>query len=131
METKKKIDGLEIELVKKVGGNGKLFGTVTSSELLKELKGREIDVEKRLISIETPIKSTGTFNIKVKIFQDIVGEFQVTVKMSAQQLEELKKKSRTVSKKKKTEENEVPKDDETDSKAEIKTEAKVTTEEKL
>ena len=122
LEAKKKIDGLKIELVKKVGGNGKLFGMVTSAELSKELREREINVEKRLISMEIPIKSTGTFNVKVKIFQDIVGAFQVKVKMNDKQLEELKRKSRTVSKKKKTGEEEIPGDDETESNVEVKAE---------
>ena len=97
---KKKLDGLEIGLVKKVGANGKLFGTVTSSELARELAQRNIEVEKRLLSIETPIKSVGTFNIKAKIFQDVVSEFQVVVEMDPKQLEELQKKSKAGAKKK-------------------------------
>ena len=121
-EVKKKFDGLEIELVKKVGANGKLFGTITSRELSKELRERGIDLEKRLISIETPIKSIGTFNIKAKIFEDIMGEFQVKIKMNSKQREELKRESRKVSKKENTKEEKMAEDDETDTKVEAKAE---------
>ena len=100
---KKKLDGLEIVLTKKVGANGKLFGTVTSSEVSKELAKREIGVERRLLVIETPIKSVGAFTIKAKIFQDVVSEFQVKVEMDPKQLEELQNKSKAAPKKKKEE----------------------------
>ena len=95
LATKEKLDGLEIVLVKKVGANGRLFGTVTSNELSRELASREMDVEKRLISIETPIKSTGVFPVKVKLFQDVESSFQVKVEMDPKQLEEMQKKGQS------------------------------------
>ena len=92
-QIKEKLDGLKIELVKRVGANGKLFGMVTSAEISRELVKSEVNIERRLLVIKTPIKMAGTFTVEAKIFQDIISEFQVTVKMSAKQLEELKKKS--------------------------------------
>ncbi|MBF0359607.1 MAG: 50S ribosomal protein L9 [Oligoflexia bacterium] len=99
---KQKIDGVVVELAKRVGGNGKLFGTVTSTELANELKNREIDVERKWIHTENPIKELGTFNVKVKIFADIESNFSVKVLMDPKQVEELKNK--TSSKKKTREE---------------------------
>ena len=94
LEIKEKLDGLEVLLTKRVGGSGKLFGTVTTAELSTELAKKDIHVEKRLLQIDTPIKSTGSFPVKAKIFDDIESEFQVKVEMDPRQLEELKKKSR-------------------------------------
>ena len=91
--TKKQLHDLEIELTKKVGANGKLFGTVTTNELSRELAGRGIDVERRLLSLDSPIKSVGTFSVKAKLFEGVMGEFQVKVDMSPQQREELQKKT--------------------------------------
>ena len=65
---KNKIDGLTLELTKKIGGSGKLFGTVTNTELAKELAGKGIEIERRIIHIDTPIKTLGQFDIKVKLF---------------------------------------------------------------
>jgi large subunit ribosomal protein L9 len=90
VEIKNKIDPLTIELVKKVGSNGRLFGTVTNTELSKELAAREIEIERRLILIESPIKTLGEFEIKVKLFSEVEALFKVKVVMDPKQIEELK-----------------------------------------
>ena len=103
METKKQLEGLTIELVRKVGGSGKLFGTVTNIELSRELKKKDIEVERRIIVIENPIKTLGNFDVKVKLFQDVEAVFKVNITMDPKQAEELKAKE-AVAKKKKEEE---------------------------
>lgn len=91
VELKKKIEGTTLELIKKVGASGKLFGTVTNAELSKELENKGITVERRLIHLESPIKGLGTFNAKAKIFQDVEATFKVKVAIDPKQAEELKK----------------------------------------
>ena len=91
LELKKKVEGTTIELIKKVGASGKLFGTVTNAELSKELEARGIEVERRLIHLESPIKGLGTFNAKAKIFQDVEAVFKIKVSIDPKQAEELKK----------------------------------------
>lgn len=98
---KKQLDGLQLELIKKVGGNGKLFGAVTTSELSTILAGKGIEVEKRVITLETPIKATGLFNAKAKLFSGVESEFTVKVDMDPAQAEELKKKAELAAAKKK------------------------------
>lgn len=93
MLLKKKIDGIVIELTKRVGGNGKLFGAVTNTELVHELKNREVEIERRWLVVDNPIKETGNFDIKVKIFADVEASFQVKVAMDPSQIEEMKKRS--------------------------------------
>lgn len=89
---KSKIDSLKIEMVKKVGSNGKLFGTVTNTELAKELQKHDIDVERRVIVIEDPIKGLGNFTVKVKLFSGVEGLLKVSVIMDPKQAEEIKQK---------------------------------------
>lgn len=89
-EIKKKIEGMTLELIKKVGASGKLFGTVTNAELSKELENRGVNVERRLIHLESPIKGLGTFTAKAKIFQDVEATFKVKVSIDPKQAEELK-----------------------------------------
>jgi large subunit ribosomal protein L9 len=90
-EIKKKIEGLTLELIKKVGASGKLFGTVTNAELSKELLAKGFDVERRQIQLETPIKGLGTFNAKAKLFNDVEATFKIKVAIDPKQAEELKK----------------------------------------
>ncbi|MGZ3787046.1 MAG: 50S ribosomal protein L9 [Bacteriovorax sp.] len=91
LELKKKIEGTTIELIKKVGASGKLFGTVTNAELSKELESKGLVVERRLIHLESPIKGLGLFNAKAKIFQDVEATFKVKISIDPKQAEELKK----------------------------------------
>jgi large subunit ribosomal protein L9 len=88
---KKKIEGTVIEMIKKVGTNGKLFGTVTSTDISKELEKKGIHVERRQITIEGAIKTLGTFDVKAKLFGDVTAELKVKVTIDAAQAEELKK----------------------------------------
>ncbi len=96
-----KLNGLEIELVKKVGSNGRLFGTVTNAELAKILEEKDFDIERRQIIIETPIKTTGEYTIKAKLFTEVEAEFKVKVIMDPKQAEEMKQKAAAAAKKKK------------------------------
>lgn len=95
----KKIGKITINLVKKVGGTGRLFGTVTNSELSKELEKQGVVVERRLITIENPIKTLGDFDITAKLFKGVETTFKVKVEMDPKQVEEIKKKQEAAAKK--------------------------------
>jgi large subunit ribosomal protein L9 len=95
-----KVDGLNLEFIKRVSGSGKLFGTVTNADLAKELEDKGFDVEKRQISVEAPIKSLGAYTVKAKLFKDVEAEFTVKVSMDPNQAEEMKKKQELAAKKK-------------------------------
>ena len=127
---KGKIDGLVIELTKKVGVSGKLFGTVTTTELSKELAVKEINVEKRLLTLETAIKSLGTFDVKAKLFSEVEATFQVKVVIDAKQAEELKAKEARAAKSKKARKEKAQAAAEAGEAEEVK-EAELTEEEKL
>jgi len=99
LEVKNKLDGVVIELVKKVGSTGRLFGTVTTSELAKELESKGIEVERRLLYVNSPIKNVGTFEVRAKLFHEVEAKFSVKVMMDAEQAEELKARSKAASKK--------------------------------
>ncbi len=89
---KKKLDGTTVELIKKVGLNGKIFGSVTTADVSKELEGRGIAVERRLITVDGAIKSLGTYEARAKLFgNDVVANFKLKVMIDPAQAEELKK----------------------------------------
>jgi large subunit ribosomal protein L9 len=88
---KKKLDGMTVELIKKVGSNGRLFGAVTSNDIAKELEKQGVNVERRLITVDGSIKSLGTYDAKAKLFNDVVANFKVKVTIDAAMAEQLKK----------------------------------------
>lgn len=87
---KKKIEGSTIELIKKVGTTGRLFGAVTTTDIAKELEKQGIHIERRQLSVEA-IKTLGTFEAKAKLFEGVVADFKVKVAMDAAMAEQLKK----------------------------------------
>ncbi len=89
----KAINGVNLELIKRVGTNGKLFGSVTTHELSQELAKLGHDVERRHLLLEDPIRSVGSYTVKAKIFAGIEAAFTVSVKMDPAQEEENKKKA--------------------------------------
>lgn len=88
---KKKIDGVTVELNKKVGSNGRLFGAVTSLEITKELEKLGVHVERRILSFDGSIKALGTYEVKAKLFTDVVATFNLKISMDAAMIEQLKK----------------------------------------
>ncbi|MEX0798807.1 MAG: 50S ribosomal protein L9 [Bacteriovoracaceae bacterium] len=95
----KNLEGKTVVVTKKVGGNGRLFGTVTSGELSKELEKEGVQVEKRLINVDVPIKTLGDFEVKANLFQDVSATFKVKVEMDPKQANEEKKKQEAAAKK--------------------------------
>jgi large subunit ribosomal protein L9 len=89
---KKKLDGITVELIKKVGANGRLFGAVTSQDIAKELETKhDVSIERRLLQFDGSIKSLGTYDVKAKLFNDVVANFKLKVTIDAAMAEQLKK----------------------------------------
>ena len=69
-----------IEIRVKVGGGGKLFGAIASKEIaeaVKEQTGLELD--KKKIVLNDPIKTLGEKNIKVKLHKDVAADLKINV----------------------------------------------------
>ena len=65
----------------KGGGAGRLFGSVTSQEISDALKAQEgMDLDRRKIVIEDPIKTVGLYTVKVKLGFGIDAPLKVDVK---------------------------------------------------
>ena len=63
----------QIVVVKpKVGDNGRLFGAITSKDIAAAISEQTgIEVDKRKIVLDKPIKETGVETIGIKLFQDV------------------------------------------------------------
>ena len=75
-----KLNGVQVTIRAKAGKNGKLFGAVTSQEISEALKAQfDMDIEKNKIVQAEPIKSYGTFTVKIKLGYEISGSLSVLV----------------------------------------------------
>ena len=82
-EAQKVADRLSKILVKikvKSGANGKIFGGVSSKEIAENLeKQYQIKVDKKKIDLKDTIKTLGTFNVDVKLFEGVIGTVKIDV----------------------------------------------------
>lgn len=79
-EIKERLEQTSLTIRKKVGAEGKLFGSVTQMDVVDEIKkvtGLEID--KKSVKIEEPIKMTGTYTIEIHLEQGINASVTIEV----------------------------------------------------
>ena len=76
----KKLESITLRFVYAAGPDKKLYGSVTSKEIAEALKKEHgIEIDKRKISLPTPIKAFGTFHADVKLFTDVNGKINIEV----------------------------------------------------
>ena len=73
------IKNLSITIKAKVGEEGKLFGSVTSMDIVDAMKAQGVVVDKRKLVLDEPIKRLGDFTITVKLHSDVTADFKVSV----------------------------------------------------
>lgn len=79
-ELAKKIKGIMLKIKVKAGENGKIFGGVTSKEISEELKKQyNLDIDKKKVELKETIKTLGSFNVNIKLYEGIIGELKVQV----------------------------------------------------
>lgn len=69
----------EITIEVEVGGEGRLFGSVTSQNIHEALIEKGIEVDRHAILLEEPIKALGIYDIPVKITKGLNQEVKVYV----------------------------------------------------
>jgi large subunit ribosomal protein L9 len=74
-----KIRGITVSVARKVVEEGKLYGSVTVSDLLQALADRGVVLERKQIKLDEPIKALGEYKIPVKYHADVEAEFTVQV----------------------------------------------------
>ena len=70
---------IEITIPAQVGEEGKLFGSITSMDIAKELKLKGFDIDKRKILLDSPIKSEGEFKVAIKLEEGLSATVKVIV----------------------------------------------------
>ena len=75
-----KIDGKKVHISAKGGSNGRLFGSVTTSEIADSIKKEfGCDIDKKKISLNSDIKNYGEYQATVKLFGGVTAEVTVEV----------------------------------------------------
>ncbi len=79
----KRLADTPVSLKRKVGEQDKLYGSVTAMDIAEALAGRGLSIDRRSIELPEPIKTTGAFDVPVKLHHDVVGKVKLTVEAEA------------------------------------------------
>jgi large subunit ribosomal protein L9 len=84
-----RVKGVKVQIEKRVGEHGHLFGSVTANEIADALLEKGIEVDKRRIELGSPIKNIGLHDVEVRLHRDVSASIQVeVVPMGVERLEE-------------------------------------------
>ena len=75
-----KINAMALSIPASIGGDGRLYGAITAKDIAEsasDLLGVQID--KRKIQLDAPIKSLGEYTVKVKLYEDIFGIIKLEI----------------------------------------------------
>lgn len=78
-EIAKQIEQISLTFSARVGDEGKLFGSVTASDLHQQLEAQGVKIERRQIELHEPIKALGVYRVAIKLHADVKPEIKVWV----------------------------------------------------
>jgi large subunit ribosomal protein L9 len=74
-----RINGIRFVAPRKVGENDILYGSVTSGDIADFLKGKGVEIDKRKVQLEEPIKKLGEHEVQVKLHPEVSARLKVLV----------------------------------------------------
>ena len=78
-ELASRLQQMELSLAAKADEDGKLYGSVTSHDVHAALTAKGIELERKRVVLDHPIKTTGEYEVSVKLHLDVQGTVKVTV----------------------------------------------------
>ena len=77
-----KIKEFKTVIKTKGGEGGRLFGSITSKDISEAVaEQHKLNIDKKKIVLDAPIKNCGTYEIPVKLYTEVTGVLDVTVEI--------------------------------------------------
>jgi large subunit ribosomal protein L9 len=74
-----KVSNLTIIIKAKAGEEGKLFGAVTTMDIAEQMKNEGLDIDKKKIVLDEPIKRVGSYSVGIKLHPSVATLVNVQV----------------------------------------------------
>jgi len=75
-----KVDGVMVQISRKAGVDGRLFGSVTTYDIAEALQGLGHEIERSAIRLpQGPLKAVGDYPIAIALHGDVVVQITVSV----------------------------------------------------
>jgi large subunit ribosomal protein L9 len=74
-----RLANMTVVIKTKAGEEGKLFGSVTTMDIAEQLKNQGIEIDKKKISLDEPIKRLGTYAVNLRLHSEITTQVNIQV----------------------------------------------------
>jgi large subunit ribosomal protein L9 len=74
-----RIQAVALTVRARAGEEGKLFGSVTSAQIAELLAAQGVEVDRRRIQLDEPIKELGEHSVEIRLQRDLVAKVKVVV----------------------------------------------------
>jgi large subunit ribosomal protein L9 len=78
-----RLRGMVLVFSAKAGEDGRLFGSITAGDIAEEIAGRGVEIDRRKIDLEHPLKQVGPHVVQIKLPHEIQVEIQIDVNAEA------------------------------------------------
>ena len=79
LDLSQKISAMTLVIKAKAGEEGKLFGAVTTMDIAEQMKNEGVEIDKKRIFLDEPIKRLGTYSVSVKVHPEVSTQLSVQV----------------------------------------------------
>ena len=77
------VEAVTVSFTRKSGERDQLFGSVTSADIAHELEHKGVQIDRRKIQLDEPLKHVGEFNVPVKLHKDVTVQLKVIINREA------------------------------------------------
>jgi large subunit ribosomal protein L9 len=77
------VEGVTLSFTRKSGERDQLFGSVTSADIASELEHKGVQIDRRKIQLDEPLKHVGEFNVPLKLHKDVTVQLKVVINKEA------------------------------------------------
>jgi len=74
-----RLEAVTVTIASKVHEADKLYGSVTVRDIIDALQKQEVEIEKRMVLLTEPIKTIGTFQVPIRVYQGVKPQITVEV----------------------------------------------------
>ncbi|MFO7970371.1 MAG: 50S ribosomal protein L9 [Desulfobacterales bacterium] len=78
-EMAERLEGVVCTIAAKVSDEDRLYGSVSTRDIINSLAEKNIEVEKRMVLLNVPIRNIGTYNVPIRVYNDVEPEIIVEV----------------------------------------------------
>lgn len=76
---KQQLEKITIKIHVKVGAQDRVFGSVSTKQIVQELKKQGYDIDKNKISIDSPLSCLGTHIVKIELHKQVIADLKVNL----------------------------------------------------